>query len=109
MSDGSAGGHGEVEDVRSWVDWRAELFEELGQRAEDLARTVEFSAEVHAQMPAHLLIPPDHAERARRLAAAERAAAEAYRAHQVPHPEVRAAIRRARDISTTARSDDPTA
>jgi len=81
-------------------DQRAELFEELAQRAEDLARTAELSAEVHAHMPTHLLHPPDHPGRERVLAAAERAAAEAYRAHQVPSDEIRAAIRRVGDMGT---------
>jgi hypothetical protein len=83
------------------ADQQAVLFEELAERAEGLARTAELSAEVHAQMPAHLLTPPDHAGRDRMLAAAERAAAEAYRAHRLPPDEVRDAIRRAGDISTT--------
>jgi hypothetical protein len=100
MADPTRAGEAQPEVVRRHTapaDRRAELFDQLRQRAEDLARTAEFSAAVHAKMPAHLLNPPDHAERDRRLAAAERAAAEAYRAHRVPSEEVRAAIRRAGD------------
>jgi hypothetical protein len=95
--------HGQPEVARRQAlleNWRANLFAELAQRAEDLARTIEFSAEVHAQMPVHLLTPRDHEKRGRELAAAERAAAEAYRTHRLPPDDVRAAIRQARDIST---------
>jgi hypothetical protein len=104
MSDENSTGQEQVEGGEQQTplaDRRAQLFDGLGQRAEDLARTVEFSAEVHAQMPSHLLNPPDHAERERKLAAAERAAAEAYRAHQVPADKIRDAIRQAGDTGTT--------
>jgi hypothetical protein len=78
----------------------AELFDELGQRAEELADTAKHSAEVHEQMPAHLWSSPDHAERERMLADAEQAAAQAYRAHRVPPTEVRAAIIAAGEVSS---------
>ena len=99
--DGTEQGRPEIARRRTpLADQRAAIFEELAQSAENLARTAELSAEVHAQMPTHLLTPPDHTGRERLLAAAERAAAEAYRAHRVPADEVRDAIRRAGDIST---------
>jgi hypothetical protein len=104
MAEENSTGHGRPEADRSQTplaDQTAELYEELAQRAEEIARTVEHSAEVHAKMPTYLLSQPDHAERERMLAAAEHAAAEAYRAHQVPPSEVRAAIRRAGDVGTT--------
>jgi hypothetical protein len=50
------------------------VFDELAQRAKDLARTAEHRAEVHEQLPAHPLSCPDHAERKRMLAAARVAA-----------------------------------
>jgi hypothetical protein len=78
-----------------------DLYEKLAQRAEDLAQTAELSAAIHAQMPPHLLSHPQHAEQEQMLAAAERAAAKAYRAHQVPPSDVRAAIRRAGQSGTT--------
>jgi hypothetical protein len=53
------------------------------------------------------LNPPDHIARERLLAAAERAAAQAYRAHQVPPDEVRAAIVRAGDIDGTGGAGGP--
>jgi hypothetical protein len=104
MADENSTGHGRPVADRSQTppaDQTAELYEELAQRAEEIARTAEHSAEVHARMPSHMLSHPDHAERERMLAAAEHAAAEAYRAHQVPPSEVRAAIRRAGDVGTT--------
>ena len=104
MADESGIGQGQSEVSRPptrLIEQRAELFDELAQRAEELARVAEHSAEVHEQLPPHLLNPPDHPERERLLAAAERAAAEEYRAHRVPPDEVRAAIVRAGDISTS--------
>ena len=76
------------------------LFDELAQRADEVARIAEHSAQVHEQLPPHLVNPPDHVERERQLAAAERAAAEAYRAHRVPADDVRAAIVQAGDTGT---------
>ena len=84
-----------------------ELFDQLAQRAEEVARVAEYSAQVHEQLPSHLLSPPDHVERDRTLAAAEHAAAEAYRAHQVPPDEVRADIVQAGNISTSDPGGEP--
>ena len=89
------------------TEQRAQLLDELAQRAEEIARVAERSAEVHEQLPPHLLNPPDHAERERSLAAAERAAAEAYRAHRVPPDDVRAAIVKAGEKSTSGSGGEP--
>ena len=79
----------------------AELFDELAQRADEAARIAEHSAMVHDRLPSHVVNPPDHAERERMLAVAERAVAEAYRAHRLPSAELRAAIVRATRSSTS--------
>jgi hypothetical protein len=110
MADESGTGQEQPEAARPYtglIEQGAELFDELAQRAEELARTAELGAEVHAQLPSHLVNPPDHAERERILAAAERAAAEAYRAHQVPPTDVRAAIIRAGHINATGPAGRP--
>ena len=90
---GTAQGQPEVTRPRTRLTERgAEIFEELAHRADEIAQSAEYSADVHERLPPHLLSPPDHVKRERLLAAAERAAAEAYRAHRVPSDEVRTAI-----------------
>jgi hypothetical protein len=85
----------------------AELFDALARRADEVAEAAEHSADVHERLPPHVLSPPDHLERDRMLAAAERAAAEAYRAHRVPSDEVRAAIVRAGHVDTDGAAHGP--
>ena len=72
---------------------RAAAFARMARIAEDVAETAERSAAVHDEMGAYLPDAPEHAERDRRLAAAERDAAAAYREHRLPSEEVRAVIR----------------
>ncbi|XVU21884.1 hypothetical protein ACQPZJ_32055 [Actinoplanes sp. CA-054009] len=66
-----------------------EEFDRMADLADDLADTAEESARVHDQMPGGA----DHAALDRRFAAAERDAADAYRAHEVPSDDVRDTIR----------------
>ncbi|WP_328474009.1 hypothetical protein OHA21_14025 [Actinoplanes sp. NBC_00393] len=68
-------------------------FQRLARIAEDLAVTAEQSARVHEQLAARLPGAADHAARDRLFAAAERAAAESYRAGRLPPHAVRTAIR----------------
>jgi hypothetical protein len=71
-------------------------FDELARTADAIAETAEASAGVHDQAAGFLRGAEEHAERDRRFAAAERAAARAYRSHQVPPDEVRQVIRESR-------------
>jgi septal ring factor EnvC (AmiA/AmiB activator) len=68
-------------------------FEALAATADRIAESAEHSAAVHDELGDHLPGAHEHAERDRRFAAAERAAAAAYRAHEVPSDEVRQVIR----------------
>jgi hypothetical protein len=68
------------------------MFERLAQVAERIAATAEYSARVHDQMVGHLPDAMDRAAGQRRLAAAEKAAAVAYRNLEVPPTTVRRAI-----------------
>lgn len=70
---------------------RDQAFENAARNADNLARVAEHSAEIHDHMP-HLPGAADHAERDRRLAAAERAAAQAYRRHELPSDAVRRSV-----------------
>ena len=86
--------------MRRELDRAAELartqhmvFEDLAQMAETIAETEERSAVVHGNAAGHLPGAVEHAARSRRFAAAERAAAAAYREHELPSDEVRKAIR----------------
>ncbi|MEV4639688.1 hypothetical protein AB0J80_20255 [Actinoplanes sp. NPDC049548] len=70
-----------------------EQFERLAQAADSLAGTLESSAGLHDEMEGHLPGAAAHAVRDRRLAAAEREAAAAYRRRELPSDEVRRVIR----------------
>jgi hypothetical protein len=70
-----------------------ELFEALAQTAEAIAQTEEISADVHDHSAVFLPAAAEHAGRARRLAAAEKAAAAAFREHRLPPDDVRQVIR----------------
>lgn len=90
----------EMDAARRELDRAAELartqetiFEEVAQMAEVIAETEEMSAVVHDQVAEHLPGAVEHAARSRRFAAAERAAAAAYREQEVPPDEVRTVIR----------------
>jgi len=74
-------------------DKQAELFQALARTAESVARTAEYSAEVHDDATKALPDAGEHAARGRRLAEAERAAAAAYRNEEVPPREVRQVLR----------------
>jgi hypothetical protein len=73
-----------------------DLFETLARTADAIADTAEMSARVHDRAAAYLPGAAEHARRERRLAAAERAAATAYRNREVPSAQVIRAIRDSR-------------
>jgi len=70
-----------------------DMFETLARTAEAIAEIADHSADVHDNATQHLPGAGEHAARDRRLADAGRAAAAAYRNHQVPSPDVQQAIR----------------
>ncbi|GAA3336527.1 hypothetical protein GCM10020358_29500 [Amorphoplanes nipponensis] len=70
-----------------------DLFESLARTADAIADTAERSARVHDAAVGRLPGAAEHARRERRLAAAERAAAEAFRRHEIPSRAVTQAIR----------------
>ena len=72
---------------------QAALFLALSETAEDIARTAEFSAQVHTGMSDVSPAARAHAARDVRLAAAERVAAEHLRRGEIPPESVRAIIR----------------
>jgi hypothetical protein len=74
-------------------DTQAALFEALAHAAEGIAQTVEKLADIYDQAAWSLPDAFEHAARIRRFAAAERAAAAAYRNHEVPAEGVRQVIR----------------
>ena len=71
---------------------RTPTSEALARLAESIAATTEHSAKVHDRMSARMPEAAEHAARERRLAAAERAAAEAYRQGRAPSADVRQQI-----------------
>ena len=71
---------------------RDRAFEAAAVNAANLAATAAYSAELHQQMDT-LPGAKDHAERDRRLAGGERAAAAAYRRHELPSDAVRRSVR----------------
>jgi len=68
-------------------------FAALARTADAVARALEMGADVHQQAAKHLPDAAEHADRARRFAAAERAAAAAYRRGEMPSDDVRRVIR----------------
>jgi hypothetical protein len=91
---------GEERPVRDRVSDAAgkatENFEALARTADAVAETVAMSADVHDQAAGNLPGAAEHAQRDRRFAAAERAAAAAYRSGEVPPDDVQEAIRDSR-------------
>lgn len=78
------------------MDHSHDMFEALARTADSIAETAEASADIHDEAVGSLPGAAEHAARDRRFAEAERAAADAYRSHEVPSDEVRQAIREAR-------------
>src|SRR3954452_569025 len=71
----------------------SDSFDAVAGAAEALADTLDMSAHVHDEIAERVPDAAQHAEQERRLAAAERAAAAAYRRGEIPADEVRQVIR----------------
>jgi hypothetical protein len=78
---------------RALRDRRDRQFQRLAEAAEAMAATAETSARIHDQMTNEQPDAAEHAARERLLAAAERDAAEAFRAGELPSSASREAIR----------------
>jgi hypothetical protein len=74
-------------------DRLGETYERLALAAESLACTLDYSAAIRDDLAGLQPQAREHAGRDRRLAAAERAAAHALRARELPPPQVREVIR----------------
>jgi len=79
--------------LRTWLDRKGRQFQRLSETAEGIADAAEASARVHDQMAEQQPGAAEHAARERRLAAAEREAARAFRAGELPSKASRDAIR----------------
>ncbi|WP_250002482.1 hypothetical protein [Actinoplanes sp. M2I2] len=88
------------------ADKMAENFEALAERADEFAETAAMSADIHDRAAPNLPGAAEHAERERAFAAAETAAADAYRSGEVPSDEVRQSVRAAGSASDEQRDDD---
>jgi uncharacterized protein DUF4386 len=74
----------------------AENFDALARTADAIAETAAMSADVHDRAAQNLPDAAEHAERDHEFAAAERAAAFAYRSGEVPPDDVRQSVRDSR-------------
>lgn len=97
-----AGGHGrqvisaDVTYLQALEARRRAFLASMARTAERMAVTAELSASVHDQIAERAPEAAEHANRDRLLAAAERDAAEAYRAGRTPSQATRQAIRASR-------------
>jgi hypothetical protein len=78
------------------LDQQGAFFDLMAKVAEGIADTLDQSADVHERAVGRVRGAAERTARDRRLADAERAAATAYRNHEMPTEEVREAIRNAR-------------
>jgi len=79
--------------LRALRERRRKQLQRLAEAAEGMAETAEMSARVHDQMARQQPAAAEHADRERMLAAAEREAAKAFRAGELPSAASREAIR----------------